>query len=97
VFSYQRVPQHTFFHGVQRCNDESGNVFFMASPAKALVDYLYVHGLKWTRIDEPIASLRIDEDELADVKTEELKALLDNYSNGRVKRFLTGWLGEVKS
>ncbi len=97
VFSYQRVPQHTFFHGIRRCNDDNGNVFFMASPAKALVDYLYVHQLHWTGINEPISSLRIDEDELARVTTAELEALLDNYSNGRVKRFLTGWLDGVKS
>jgi hypothetical protein len=82
---------------VERCNDENGNVFFMASSAKALVDYLYVHQLNWSGIDEPIGSLRIDEDELACVTAEEIEALLDNYSNGRVKRFLTGWLGEVKS
>ena len=97
VFSYTRVPQHTFFLGVERCNDENGNVFFMASPAKALADYLYVHQSNWTGIEEPIGSLRIDEDELACVTAEELEALLDNYSNGRVKRFLTGWLKEVKS
>jgi len=97
IFSYRRVPQHTFFLGVERCNDENGQVFFMASPAKALADYLYVHQLNWTKIDEPIGSLRIDEDELAGVTGEDLEALLGNYSNGRVKRFLTGWLGEVKS
>lgn len=97
VFSYKRVPQHTFFLGVQRCNDENGNVFFMASPAKALVDYLYIHQLNWTRIDEPIGSLRIDEHELACVTAKEIESLLSNYGNGRVKRFLTGWLGEVKS
>lgn len=71
--------------------------FFMASPAKALVDYLYIHQLNWTRIDEPAGSLRIDEDELACITAEELKALLNNYSNGRIKRFLNGWLGKVKS
>ena len=97
VFSYKRVPQHVFFLGVERHSDEDGNVFLMASPAKALADYLYVHQLNWTRIDEPIGSLRIDEDELACVTTEELDGLLGNYRNGRVKRFLTGWLGEVES
>ncbi|MFA6815203.1 MAG: hypothetical protein WCS73_02795 [Lentisphaeria bacterium] len=97
LFSYKRVPQHTFFFGVERCKDENDNVFFMASPAKALADYLYIHQLNWTRLEEPIGSLRIDEDELACVRKDELEALLDNYSNGRVKRFLTGWLNEVKS
>jgi predicted transcriptional regulator of viral defense system len=97
VFSYKRVPQHTFFHGVERCGDENGNVIFMASPAKALVDYLYIHQLNWSRIDEPTGSLRIDEDELACITKEELEALLNNYSNGRIKRFLFGWLGGVKT
>jgi len=97
LFSYKRVPQHTFFLGVERCNDENDNVFFMASPAKALVDYLYIHQLNWTRIDEPASSLRIDEVELSCVTAEELEVLMNNYSNGRVKRFLNGWLGEVKS
>ncbi len=97
LFSYKRVPQHTFFLGVERCNDKNGNVFFMASPTKALVDYLYIHQLNWTRIDEPTGSLRIDEDELACVTAEELEVLMNNYSNNRVKRFLNGWLGEVKS
>jgi predicted transcriptional regulator of viral defense system len=97
VFSYKRVPQHAFFLGVDRCNDEHGNVFFMASPAKALADYLYVHQLNWTRLEEAIGSLRIDGDELVRVTAEELEALRNNFSNGRVKRFLTGWLREVKS
>ncbi len=97
LFSYKRVPQHTFFLGVKRCKDENGNVFFMAAPAKALADYLYVRRLSWTGTEEPIRSLRIDEDELVGVTEEELNTLLDNYSNSRVKRFLTGWLGEVKS
>lgn len=97
VFSYKRVPQHTFFLGVERCNEKKGTVFFMASPAKALVDYLYIRQLNWTGIGEPAGSLRIDKDELACVKAEELKALLSNYNNGRVKRFLNGWLGEVQS
>jgi len=97
VFSYTRVPQRTFYLCVERCKDENDNVFFMASPAKALADYLYVHQLNWTRIGDTIGSLRIDEDSLTSVTAEELKKLLSNYSNGRVKHFLTGWLGEVKS
>ncbi len=97
LFSYARVPQRMFFLGVERCKDDSGNVYFMATPAKALADYLYVRRLNWTGTEEPAGSLRIDEDELAGVTEEELDALSGNYSNGRVKRFLAGWLGEVKS
>ena len=91
IFSYKRVPQRTFYCGVERCEDKNGNVFFMASAAKALADYVYIHRLNWTSIDEA-ASLRIDLQDLVSVKPQELSELMENYSNGRVKRFLTGWL-----
>lgn len=96
VFSYRRVPQNAFFLGVDRCKDANGNVFFMATPAKALADLLYVHKLNWFSMAEPVASLRIDEEEPAQVNTQELEELLGNYSNGRVKRFLSGWLRQMK-
>ncbi len=96
IFSFTRVPQHTFFLGVERCTDKDGNVFFMATPAKALTDYLYVHQLNCTNINELIDRLRVDEDELIGVTVEELEKLLGNYRNGRVRRFLNGWLGEAK-
>lgn len=97
LFSYKHVPQHTFYLGVDRYKDENGNVFFLATPAKALTDYFYVHKLNWRVIDEAAASMRIDEEDLAQVNATELQSLLANYRNGRVKRFLKGWLGQVKS
>ena len=96
VFIYKRVPQKTFYSNVERCEDENGNVFFMASPAKALADYIYIHRLDWTAVSQASASLRIDAEELANVNRQELSDLIENYNNGRVKRFLTGWLEELK-
>lgn len=92
IFSYKRVPQRTFYSDVERCEDNGGNVFFMATPEKALVDYVYVHHLNWADIDEASASLRIDTEDLSDVDARRLSDLRDNYHNGRVQRFLTGWL-----
>jgi len=97
AFSYRRVPQNAFFLGVDRCKDANGNVFFMATAAKALADYLYMQKLNWSGMAEPIASLRIEEEELAKVSIQDLEELLGNYSNGRVRRFLTGWLRQVRS
>lgn len=97
IFSYKRVPQRTFYLGVERYEDENGNVFLMASPAKALADYVYIHRLNWVSINEATESLRIDADDLADVDVQELSELSGNYANGRVRRFLTGWLKEVQS
>lgn len=92
LFSYTRVPQEAFYCGVERCVDEHGNVFFMASPAKALADYVYVRRLTWTGIDAAIGSLRIEPEELTSVEPSELLELAANYGSGRVKRFLNGWL-----
>ena len=91
LFSYKRVPQRTFYVGVERCVDPDGNTWFMASPAKALADYVYVHRPSWTTIDEASANLRIEAEELAGVTPEQLDDLIDNYSNCRVRCFLATW------
>ncbi len=96
IFSYKRVPQKTFFTSVERCTDDNGNPFFMASPAKALADYVYIHKLNWAGITDASASLRIEPEDLESVTINELSELKANYNNGRVKRFLTGWQEALK-
>lgn len=95
VFSYKHVPQSIFYFGVERCEDENGNVFFMASPAKSLADYVYIHRLNWVGIHEAEKSMRIDAQDLMFIKPQELSGLIENYKNGRVKRFLAGWLEDL--
>lgn len=97
IFSYKPVPQRTFYFDVERQKDENGNVFFMATPAKALADYVYIHRLQWNGITDAAMSLRIDEEDLMTVKPQELSELINNYKNGRIVRFLSGWLGALKS
>lgn len=92
IFSYNPAPQHTFYLDVERQKAKNENVFFMATPAKALADYVYVHHLNWKSISEAEMSLRIEKEDLASVQPQELSKLRDNYKNGRVKQFLTGWL-----
>lgn len=92
LFSYKRLPQKIFYAGVERYVDEHGNVFFMAPPAKALADYVYVRRLTWTGIDAAIGSLRIEPEELTSVAPGELSELARNYGSRRVQRFLNGWL-----
>ena len=95
LFSYKHIPQCTFYFGVERCEDENGNVFFMASPAKSLADYVYIHRLNWMDIHEAAENMRIDTQDLMSVKARELSDLIENYKNSRVKRFLTSWLGSL--
>jgi len=96
LVSYKRVPQRAFYAGVERCVDEQGNVFFMASPAKALADYVYVRRPDWTDIDAAIGSLRIEPEEWTSVEPAELLELAANYENRRVQKFLNGWLQALK-
>jgi len=90
LFSYDRVPQELFYSEVKRLTDESGNVFLMASPLKALADYVYVRKKDWAGIEPVIGSLRIETEEFEQVTRDSLEALISNYSNLRVKKFLEG-------
>jgi predicted transcriptional regulator of viral defense system len=90
VFGYDRVPQQVFYTQVERLTDASGNVFLMATPLKALADYVYVHKRDWPGIKPAISSLRIEPEEIEQVTGDTLEALTRNYSNSRVKRFLGG-------
>ena len=90
LFSYDRIPQELFYNEVMRLTDESGNVFFMASPLKALADYVYVRRKDWIGIEPIIGSLRVETEEFEQVRRDTLEGLISNYPNSRVKRFLEG-------
>jgi hypothetical protein len=62
----------------------------LASPLKALADYVYAHKTAWTSVHPVIASLRVDEGSLADIRSEAFDTLVDNYSSRRVRGFLEG-------
>lgn len=89
-FSYTRVPQNIFYTGVERHIDEAGDVFFMASPVKALADYVYVHKKDWAGLEPAIKSLRIEPEEFESVGSDEMEVLIENYTSRRVRAFLDG-------
>jgi hypothetical protein len=99
-FSFTRIPQKVFYTEVTRIEKDGGSKseqgfhinesFLMASPLKALADYVYAHRLDWVSANPVIESLRVDESSLSGVKVETLDRLLDNYSSPRVRRFLEG-------
>jgi len=99
-FSFTRTPQKIFYTEVSRIEKEDGSKsesafhagesFLMASPLKALADYVYAHRLDWISVGPVISSLRVDESSLAGIKVESFDRLLANYSSRRVRRFLEG-------
>jgi hypothetical protein len=90
LFSYDRIPQELFYAEVKRLTDELGNTFLMASPLKALADYVYVRKKDWTGIEPVIGSLRIETEDFEQVSRDSVEVLIGNYSNNRVRRFLKG-------
>lgn len=99
-FSFTRIPQKVFYTEVTRIEKEGGSKtepgfhasesFLMASPLKALADYVYAHRLDWLSAGPIIENLRVVESSLAGIKVDNLERLLANYSSRRVRRFLEG-------
>ena len=89
-FSFSRVPQKTLYAGVERVENRRGEAFLLASPLKALADYVYVAKCDWRSALPVISSLRVEEDDLERVDSAQFDALAGNYSSRRVRRFLAG-------
>jgi hypothetical protein len=62
----------------------------MASPLKALADYVYVNRCDWSELAPLRDSLRIDEADLATLAGASFDVLSGVYRTGRVCRFLAG-------
>lgn len=88
VFYYTQIPVRVFFEGVKRVENQD-EVFLMATPLKALTDYVYVHHLDWGGIEPLINSLRIGREELK-FTAKEIDELRAAYQSKRVSRFLEG-------
>jgi hypothetical protein len=99
-FSFTRVPQKVFYTDVARIEKEVGGnsewslhaveSFFIASPLKALADYVYAHRLDWISADPIVVSLRVDKNSLSGILAKDFDRLLAIYTSRRVRRFLEG-------
>jgi hypothetical protein len=95
-FEFKRVPQRCLYAGVDRLEWSSRKeVVLMASPLKALADYVYVQRLAAAPV-ELFGSLRIEEDHLAEVSASSVDELIANYPSLRVQRFLKAIRMEVE-
>ena len=91
VFSFTRIPQSQFYAGISRIESEDGGSFLMASPLKALADYVYARRCPWDSAAPVLESLRVDERSLAELKADDFEPLMNLYRAGHVQRFLTGF------
>jgi len=89
VFSYQKIPSKTSLFGVDRIQ-EGSNVFYMARPWRALVDYVYMYKKNWKEIDPLIFGMRIEKENLTSMPWLQVSELGRLYQSRRVSRFLKG-------
>lgn len=87
AFSYAKVPRRNAMQGVQRVEKEEG-IFFVASPWRAILDYVYVNNPQWESKEVLSESLRIDQERLMQIPWNELKELEEAYESRKVSQFL---------
>lgn len=96
-FSYIRVPQQALYAGVRRITNDMGQSWMIASPLKALADYVHFRSVDWTSVDPVIKSLRIEEEQLQELSQVDFQELEGNYKSVRVRLFLQGIKKDVLS
>ncbi len=96
LFSFTRVPQHRFLAGVRRVSAEGAGAFFLATPLKALADYVYSQRYDWRSAAPVMESLRVEDASLAELTTELFDEVMPAYKPGRVSRFLAGLRKDLK-
>jgi predicted transcriptional regulator of viral defense system len=96
-FTYTRVPRKILYAGVNRVTNDAGQSYMIASPLKALSDYVYRNKRDWTSVEPLIKSLRVEEEQLRGLIHEDFDELAENYSSRRVLRFLEGLKKELQT
>lgn len=94
-FDYGRVPTKEFFLGVQRLEPGAHRALLIASPWRALADYIYARKRHWNGVSELSEDLRIEEEELVASDRELLKELSLYYPSMRVRNLLQKFLREL--
>ena len=94
IFSYKRVPEQQFYTGVDRIETKK-SVFFIATPFRALADFMYTRRKSWSNLAQLEQDLRIDRETLINSDKEMLKILAENYPSRRVRENLKKFLKEI--
>ena len=97
-FHFYQLPvnEYEFLRGVTRVEEIKGEPFFLASPLRALADYVYVKKSDWNSLDYLIGNLRIDIEELMKIDSDDFLEIKKVYRSKRVLHFLDNLKAEIK-
>lgn len=98
IFSYERLATRVFAEGFER-HEEDGHFFLIATPVKALLDWVFVHQKHFTKLHDLEEDLRLDLDTFAQkarlLKNQEILAYRDLYRRETVSKVVDLILWEV--
>lgn len=88
-FEYIKVPfkRYEFLSGVVR-SEINGKPFLIATPLRALADYVYLRKINWTGLNFLLDGMRIEMESLASLTTHHFDAIMSVYASKRVLDFL---------
>ena len=88
-FDYYKMPLQTYeFYTAVDYIEINQQAYFMASPLRALMDFVYLHKLDWQGMNYLTDSLRIEEAYLKQIKLSEIQQLKLVYRSKRMYDFL---------
>ncbi len=99
LFTYTHLPPENFFVEVERREEEgqlNKTIFFMATPWKAITDYVFCYKKNWNSLDPLVNSLRIEPESLPVLDQNLLDNLESYYKSVRITKFLRGVARELK-
>ncbi len=89
-FSYRVMPAapYEFLTEVEVIDLAQNQTAWVATPLRALVDYVFTHKLEDVRLEFLKNSLRIEEDHLLSISLKDIQTCQNIYASKRVKQFL---------
>lgn len=96
VFYQLPVNEYEFLTGVNRIEEIEGEPFLLASPLRALADYVYINKIDWESINYLTNSLRIDIEQLRKINSKHFAEIKKVYRSTRVLHFLDSLKKELK-
>lgn len=92
-FSYSRLPTKNFFTLVKLERDNKTTAFFISTPWRALLDYIFCYKKSYN-LSEMAEDLRLDLADLPKIGNNDLQQLQKFYSSNRINKFIKAIPGE---
>ncbi|OGT64924.1 MAG: hypothetical protein A3J38_05035 [Gammaproteobacteria bacterium RIFCSPHIGHO2_12_FULL_45_9] len=97
AFYHPPINEYEFLTGVMRVEEIKGEPFLLASPLRALADYVYIKKITGVGMAFLTHSLRIDMEQLMTIDCNDFVEIKRVYRSTRVLHFLNAFERELKN